>query len=168
MMVIVLVHILILSGVPRWLTGASGYRLSSCRWNTRTLRHARPLCMRSSGDYSAGVPRLLCHACAKCWNRAKNVREGGKTHHQRAACSRQLSVTGRSDQGQGMTLTMGISTAATVWCLRADDRQCPEDSLATAGCPWRGAWTARVTRTHAVRRLCRFWGSWRHASERAQ
>ena len=72
-MAIVLVHIRILRGVPRWRTGASRHRPSSCGWNTRTLHHARPLFMRSSGDYSAGVPRFLCHACAQCWNHAKNV-----------------------------------------------------------------------------------------------
>ncbi len=67
---------LILSVVPGWLAGASGHQLSSRRGKARTLRHASPLCMRSSEDYSAGVPRLLCHTCAKCWNRAKNVQGG--------------------------------------------------------------------------------------------
>jgi hypothetical protein len=67
---------LILSGVPCWLAGAGGHWLSSCREKARTLRHASPLFMRSSEDYSAGVPRLLCHTCAKCWNRAKNVQGG--------------------------------------------------------------------------------------------
>jgi hypothetical protein len=68
--------LLILSGVPCWLAGASGHQLSSRRGKARTLRHARLLFMRSSEDYSAGVPRLLCHTCAKCWNRAKNVQGG--------------------------------------------------------------------------------------------
>jgi hypothetical protein len=67
---------LILSVVPGWLAGASGHRLSSRRGKARTLRHASPLYMRLSEDYSAGVPRLLCHTCAKCWNRAKNGQGG--------------------------------------------------------------------------------------------
>ena len=67
---------LIRSGVPCWPAGASGHQLSSRRGKARALRHARLLFMRSSEDYSAGVPRLLCHTCAKCWNRAKNVQGG--------------------------------------------------------------------------------------------
>ena len=67
---------LILRGVPCWLAGASGHQLPSRRGKGRALRHARPLCMRLSEDYSAGVPRLLCHTCAKYWNRAKNVQSG--------------------------------------------------------------------------------------------
>ena len=67
---------LIVSGVPCWLTDSSGHQLSSRRGKARALRHARLLFMRSSEDYSAGVPRLLCHTCAKCWNRAKNVQGG--------------------------------------------------------------------------------------------
>jgi hypothetical protein len=67
---------LTLSGVPCWLAGASGHQFSSRKEKARTLRHARPLFMRSLEDYSAGVPRLLCHTCVKCWNRAKNVQGG--------------------------------------------------------------------------------------------
>jgi len=63
---------LILSGVPCWLADSIGHQLSSRRGKARTLRHGRLLFMRSSENYSAGVARLLCHTCAKCWNRAKN------------------------------------------------------------------------------------------------
>ena len=38
-----------------------------------------------------------------------------------------MSGTGRRDQGQGVTLTMGISTAATGSCQHVDDEPRPED-----------------------------------------